>query len=105
MKLLQGVAQDELLIRNPLHPPLPSHPDFVGVGAGRVSVLSVYCSFQASAEIGVAHVAGPQVWKRRHTPSTRDIPCRRKGYMVVLVLCTPTRNQMGMAFKGELKFS
>lgn len=67
MKLLQGVAQDELLIRNPLHPPLPSHPDFVGVGAGRVSVLSVYCSFQASAEIRVAHVA----WAHKsetHTP-------------------------------------
>lgn len=41
MKLLQGVAWDELLIRIRLHPVLPSHPDFVGVGVG-VGVCSIH---------------------------------------------------------------
>lgn len=71
VKLLQGVAQDELLIKTPLPPVLPTHPDFmgVGVGVGWVPVLFTYCSFHASGKVGGpmfgAHVSG-----REDTPQT-----------------------------------
>lgn len=80
VKLLQGVAQDELLIKTPLPPVLPTHPDFmgVGVGVGWVPVLFTYCSFHASGKVGGGHVWGSCVWKRRHTPNTKNTPWRGK---------------------------